>query len=443
MASSGDNGERFGGGPSALTHPIFVAGLAVAAVLFGLKFMSDWNYNPIHSDGWGYYLYLPATFIYGDSHLSFLNDPELPRSIAQYRLADGSWHGLTATDIGYRDKYALGPAVMQLPFFLVALAIAKLTLRSMTGLEAPFQLANGISAVFYFALGSYLVFRTARLRYDVSASVAALAFAALATNLLFYAGFDGSYSHIYGFFLVAGVAFLVVRRLEAGGAPRPWEFAMFGLLMGLAVMVRPTNAIVALLYLLFIRRSDLKTISAGSLSALLASFVGALPQMLWWLETTGQLIYYSYVGEGFRFGSPEFRNYLISIRKGVFFWHPAYLLMILAVVAQVPTRRFESLIVLAIVMLNLFIGASWDDYTFGDSFGCRQIVEMTPLLILPTAPAINWILASRWRHVAIAGAGALIIVNSMYLYGYLIGTLPHNNATRLTYAAFWKNPFGL
>jgi hypothetical protein len=426
-----------------LTHPIFLAGFALALIALAAVFVIDKNHRQIYSDGWGYYLHLPAVFVFGDPDLSFLNDSDLPGSVTQYRFNDGSWQGLRATDVGYRDKYALGPAVMQLPFFLAALAIAKLTLPNVTGFEAPFQLANGISGIFYFALGAYLTYRAARLRSDVIAVVLALAFAAFATNLLFYASFDGSYSHVYGFCLVAGIVFLTVRRADNTNAPPRWEFALFGLLMGLAIMVRPTNAVVGLLYLVFVRRSNFRTIITGSMLAFVASIVGALPQMLLWLTTTAQLIYYSYEGEGFRFRSPELRNYLVSIRKGVFFWHPAYLLMILAAFAQVPARRFEGLIVLAILGLNLYIGASWGDYTFGDSFGCRQIVEMIPVLIPPTAAAIGWILSSRWRVAAASVAAVLIVLNSIYFYGYLVGTLPHNNATRVSYLQFWTNPLGL
>jgi len=109
---------------------------------------------PIRSDGWGYYLHLPAAFVYGDLHLSFLKAGDLPPDLARHRFASGNWQGLSPTETGYRDKYALGPAVLQLPFFLGALVYAKWTLPSVSGFEIPFQVANVLSAAFYFALGT-------------------------------------------------------------------------------------------------------------------------------------------------------------------------------------------------------------------------------------------------------------------------------------------------
>jgi len=55
----------------------------------------------IGSDGWGYYLQLPAIFIHGDPHLVFLNSPDLPQDVLQYRSPDQHWQGLSAHGAGY------------------------------------------------------------------------------------------------------------------------------------------------------------------------------------------------------------------------------------------------------------------------------------------------------------------------------------------------------
>ncbi len=426
-----------------LFNPVFLTAFLVAAALIAMGYATGRNDHPIHGDGWGYYAHLPAIFVYQDFHLSFLNDPDLPSSVTWYRHS-GGWQGMHPNGDGFLNKYAFGPAVMQMPFFFVAMAIAKATLPQVTGFEAPFQLANALSGIFYFALGCFFVYRTMRLRYSATPAALALAFAVFATNLLFYATKDGSYAHVYGFCLVAGLFFLVVRRVERGGAPPLWEFALFGLLMGVAVMVRPTNAIVALLYIVFIRRAQLAAIVRGSVLAFAASVVGALPQMLLWLATTGRPIYYSYTGEGFHFEHPSVRPYLFLPSKGVFFWHPAYLIMLLAAVAQIPVRRLEGAVVFVILGLNLYIGASWGDPTFGDTFGCRQIVEMIPLMMMPMAALISGILKNPGQRLVAAVVAALLItLNTVQFYGYVIGTLPHNHVTLASYAEFWRNPFGL
>ncbi|CAN5380068.1 hypothetical protein BH10PSE9_BH10PSE9_09770 [soil metagenome] len=431
----------FGAVRRTFAHPVFLASFVLVLVLSSVLYITGKVAHPIKSDGWGYYLHLPAVFIYGDAVFAFVDRPEFPKTAE--RQGDGSWQGLSPLgNGGYLNKYPVGTAVLQAPFFLTALLVAKIALPRVTGLEPPFQFASIVSAAFFFALGLSLSYRTARLRYGVPASLSATGLAVLATNLLFYATVDGSYSHIYGFCLVAGICFLTVRRVELGGAPPWWESALFGGLLGTAVMVRPTNAVVGLLYLVLVRRSHFSAIGGSALVALAAAAIAALPQIAQWYVTTGHAVYYSYSGEGFRFLNPEISNYLFSIRKGVFFWHPAYLAMIAAAIAQIPRRPFEGTTVAVILALNLYIGASWHDYTFGSSFGCRQIVEMLPLLIVATAGAIEG-RGSRWRSVATAGGCALVLLNAVNLYGIATRRLPTNDTTPEIYLAFLSDAFGL
>jgi hypothetical protein len=418
-------------------HPAFWAPLLAA-------FCGDLYYHglalegrAIGSDGWGYYLQLPAIFIHGDPHLVFLNGPDLPQDVLQYRSPNQHWQGLSVHGAGYLDKYAFGPAVLQLPFFLIALAIGHFYYVNVNGFEPAFQIANAVSAAVYFGLGSFLIYRACRLRYDRLPSALALASTILATNVLFYASADGSYSHVYGYCILAALVYLTIWRVESGQPPTQSAFVLFGLLMGLAVMVRPTNAVYGLLFLVFARGTPPHELFMGGCCAFLASAVAVSPQIVLWYVTAGRPIYYSYGGEGFKWLSPQLSNYLFSIRKGVFFWHPFYLLMILALPEAWPKRPFETAVTLLIVVLALYIGASWGDYTFGDSFGSRQSVELLPILLVPFCGAIAWLLSSGWKWPAAALALVLIAVNALHYRGYYHGLLPHNNTTAVAYADFW------
>jgi len=424
-------------------HPVFwlpiLLALVVDTYIYGMQFSS----RAVLSDGWAYYLHLPAIFIFGDPYLAFLNRPDLPLDIAQYRFADGSWQGLSIHGSGYLDKYAFGPAVPQLPFFLVTLAVSRFCYGAVNGFETAFQIANAFSAACYFGLGSFIIYRACRLRYSALPSGLAVTTVIFATNLLYYASGDGSFSHIYGYCTLSGLVYLTVRRIESAQAPTLPGFIIFGLLLGLAVMVRPTNAVYALLFLVFARSTPLRRLLVGGTCAFLASAVAASPQMALWYVTTGHLIYYSYVGEGFKFMSPELRNYLFSIRKGVFFWHPLYLLMITALLQQLPRHIFEGTISLLVVLLGLYVGASWGDYTFGDSFGSRQSIELLPVLLVPFAGTVAWLLSSHWKWPVATTIIALIALNTIQFNGYIDHTLPRNNTNRTTYAKFWAKTLRL
>ena len=332
-----------------VSHPAFFLPALLAIGLDFRVYDGQESLRTIGSDGWGYYLHLPAIFIYGDPHLAFLKQPGLPHDILQYRFTDGHWQGLSDQGDGYIDKYSFGPAVLQFPFFLAAVIFGALRDAKINGFEFPFQLANAISAVFYFSLGSFLIYRSARLRNGVMASAIALAVTLLATNLTFYATNDGSYAHVYGFCVLAALVYLTLRQVDSGQTPALSSFVLFGFLMGLAVMVRPTNAVYALLFIVFVQGTEFRTLTIGSIFAFIASAIAASPQMALWYVTAGKIIFYSYRGEGFFFRSPKLGPYLFSIRKGVFFWHPMYLLMIIAVLQQTTKRRLESTVTLSIV----------------------------------------------------------------------------------------------
>jgi hypothetical protein len=124
-------------------------------------YKNGYNWPPIRSDGFGYYLYLPAIFIHWDLFFNFLNDPAFAGSLrADYPVSDWIWAGLTEQAKGHVNKYPTGTAMLQMPFFLAAWAVAKITSSGrLSGFEFPFQAASCISAAFYFAGGIHLLFR--------------------------------------------------------------------------------------------------------------------------------------------------------------------------------------------------------------------------------------------------------------------------------------------
>lgn len=171
--------------------------------------------------------------------------------------------------------------------------------------------------------------------------------------------------------------------------------------------------------------------------ALLASAIAASPQMIWWYVTTGQPIYYSYAGEGFNFASPQLQKYLFSVRKGLFFWHPLYLLMIIALLASLARRPLESGVSALIVAVAIYAGASWTDYAFGHSFGSRNSIELLPLLAVSLGGFVALVQKSRWRAAVAGIAVLLIVINLIQFRGYIKSTIPHDNTTAATYARFW------
>jgi hypothetical protein len=419
--------------PAILAVACFIAALLIDCYVYGYGY----NGPPIRSDGFGYYVYLPALFIHHDIFFGFLNDPKFAAALHSYAFPDLQWSGLAEVPNGFVDKYPVGSAIMQLPFFLVAYAIEKIGQAGpIAGFELPFQAANAISAAFYFAAAVYILFRVIARNESVLAAYLALFFAIMTTNVLMYASYDGSFAHIYSFFLVSALVAIVdaTDRLDL-------RSFVFGILLGLAVIVRPTNAVAALLALQWWANAEPRRIARTLALALFGAALAAAPQAAVWLATSGRLITYTY-NVGFDFGQPHLLDYLFSVRKGVFFWHPAYLLMILCLIAHYRAFPRQSLIFLAIVALNIYLGASWQVWSFGGSFGSRQTVDVLPVLIVATASAVAVLLRNRtsWlRAACAASAVCLAALNLVQMRGYITGGIPFDQTTWEIYKRFWAD----
>lgn len=109
-------------------HIPFIFFLSISSFL--MLFSVIWVYHikvlnapKVYSDGFGYFLYLPAFFIYHDFSFSFIEGLEHP----------------FVQVVGWLvNKYAVGTAVMESPFFLAAhlLALLKDALRSVYSLSS-------------------------------------------------------------------------------------------------------------------------------------------------------------------------------------------------------------------------------------------------------------------------------------------------------------------
>ncbi len=85
----------------------------------------------------GYYLYLPAIFIYHDIHyLEF--QKELNN---KYRYSPGDYQGVQLPDGNYTMKYSTGAAIMYLPWFFAGHIFAKVYDYPADGFSLPYQAA--------------------------------------------------------------------------------------------------------------------------------------------------------------------------------------------------------------------------------------------------------------------------------------------------------------
>src|SRR5688572_5994142 len=121
-----------------------IAAALICAAAYVFIYATGRANPPVRSDGYSYYVYLPAWFIYGDSSLASVARDccggEFPAFTAIIR-----WPGTRR----WVNAHPIGVAVMQTPFFLAGHALTKWSNLSPDGFTLYYQHAAGISGVFW------------------------------------------------------------------------------------------------------------------------------------------------------------------------------------------------------------------------------------------------------------------------------------------------------
>jgi hypothetical protein len=420
--------------PSGLLSPAVVAAQRRLLWIFGLIATLAIAYiyclgltgPPIRSDGIGYQAYLPALFI----------DHDLTFAIFAERRFGGPipwWTGIAIyPESGiYLDKYPIGTAVLQAPFFLVADGLTQLLGMPRSGFSAPYQIANIVSGIFYFILGAYVLLKILLDYFELRIALLTTWLIALGTNLFHYATYDGGFSHVYSFALIAIYIHLL---LKYSRSPELSLAPAAGIAFGLIVITRPQNAILGLLALGIWIQTAQRTPSRSMMlrdgaAFMLAALLPMIPQLACWWLATGHFLVYSYQDEGFIWTRPRILSFLFGVRKGLFFWSPALLLAV-AGFALLPRRlRVFGAWAFACMLLHVYISSSWHMWWFGGGFGSRTFTDMLAVLALPMAAAIAVIVERVGFQVVRIAAVALVGLNFVLMNGYWVGFIPFDGTT--------------
>ena len=203
----------------------------------------------ISSDGIGYYAYLPSLIIYADPSWEKFTAAER----ANYGRPDYNPQYLTNVNGKQVNKYFSGEAILLLPFFLTAIIFSWITGADINGLSFWFQLFTGLGSLFYLFCGLYFLKKIlAWFRFSENATSITLAAVIAGTNLLYYAMSQPAMSHTFSFFAINSFLWLSIRFSE--NPARPYG-TLCGLMLGLVILLRPTNLILVFALPLFLNRA--------------------------------------------------------------------------------------------------------------------------------------------------------------------------------------------
>ena len=386
---------------------------------------------PVRSDGYSYYVYLPAWFIYGDPSLASVARDccggEFPSFTAIIR-----WPGTKR----WVNAHPIGVAVMQTPFFLIGHALTKWSNLSPDGFTLYYQHAAGLAGVFWALAGLALLRRFLLRRFTDGVTAVTLLALLGGTGLMHYATYDSSYSHVYSFFLAA--ALLNVTE-DWWKQPTQWRSLLLGIVAGLIILTRHTNVLLLAAVPLYgvvdvnSLRTAVQQITERMVPIVVALAVAALailPQLAIYHAATGQFIVSSYGDLTFNFRSPHLWGVLFSVQKGLFFWSP----LLLAAIAgfflnRQPTRSF-ALATALIFVADAYLIASWWDWQFGASYGHRGFIDLLPFFAIGLAGFFAWAAERRVRAQAVAVVTSVVVCLSLFqMLQYWNGVMPMADLT--------------
>lgn len=389
----------------------------------------------IEMDVKSYYSYLPAAFINNDLELRFMDENW------------NYWHNwfwpVVNEEGQYVIKTSMGMAYLYSPFFFAGHIFASAVGEATNGYTWPYRLALSVSSILFLSIGLYYL-RSTLLRHFSQAIVTLSCLAILfGTNLIFYSTIQLAYSHVYSFALIA----MFIYFLEPWLAKPGWKHTiLLGVLIGLISLIRPTNVVVVLLFLLYgvatvsalgarIKMLWQRKIAVIAMIALLL-LVWA-PQFAYWKFVTGDWLYFSYGEERFFFNNPQLWKGLFSYQKGWLLYTPMMLFALLGIVLSWRHKREWTWALALFVAVNIYVIFSWWCWWYGGSFGQRAFVDFYAILALPLGLMLTWMRErQRWMRIAFYTVFTFFICLNLFqakqIYG---GKELHYDA--MTKEAYW------
>jgi len=376
---------------SIINLPRIATWLVILSVLIYMVNDHNWTkkHKVIDSDVMGYYLYLPATFIYQDFSLDFIQE-----NFALFK--DRVWFLESPT--GKRViQYTTGMSILYSPFFLVAHGVSSWFGYEPNGYTAPYKIALLISCLFYFGLSLYYLRKILLMYYSPLVTAITIVIIGLGTNLLHYVTAEAPMTHAYNFSFFVFFLYLLIKWLKY---PTYLTTVLLGFVTGMIGLIRPTNTLIVILFILwgvvswkgFVGRlTFLLKSSHKVLLMILAFLVVWIPQFLYWKYISGSYLYFSYGDRAwFFFDDPEIINLLFSYRKGWLLYTPVMLFALIGIPLLIKYAKEAFLPLLVFTVLNIYILASWCFWWYGGSFGLRAFVDSYGLLAIPLAAFISW-----------------------------------------------------
>ncbi|UKN03639.1 glycosyltransferase family 39 protein [Paracrocinitomix mangrovi] len=342
---------------------------------------------PLSWDTIGYYSYLTELFTDGSIHIENLSYYE--HIVDTYDNSNTLYQFITLENGAIITKYTSGWSIVNSPFMLIAHLFAGWFGYAQDGYSDPYQIALFVSSLFYTLLGLIVMRKVLLHFFSDKLTALLLVILVLGTNYL-----HTNYScigtvHVYLFPLYA---LLLLFTIKFHQNKRIKYSIILGVILGLMMLIRPTEIIAILIPLLYginsfksflLRfKQYFKSPYYYALSLTIIGIYGI--QMLFWYKTTGSPLVYTYLNpaEGLDFDKPHLLEVLFSFRKGWLIYTPIMIFVLIGIYRSYKLKNQLYFSFSIFLILYLYVTSCWTSWWYAGSFSLRQLEHIYPICLL-------------------------------------------------------------
>lgn len=416
--------------------------LSIIAVFFYVRPLNSDYHKFIAGDGFGYYSYLPAKFIFNDPNYDFKWFNKAHNANYVYSAFPNPEQNLLV-EYGNKkiNKYYQGLSFIWMPFFVLGHVIAKITHYPADGFSLPYQLAIGLASLFYLFLGLFYLRKLLQKLFkdDLAATIAPI-FIFYGTYLYYYGINLNSQSHVYSFTFITLFMYFSFSFCKEDNN-KLTNFLLSALCLTIVVCIRPLNGLVLFVTPLFFTKTTFKNIfkfqelKLAHLAIALLTVAVLYHQLSIMYIQTGTFLPYTYTDEHFDFSNPRLFDVLISYHSGWFVYVPLAFISFFGALL-LPTLKQKIVLPLFYAGI-IFLYSCWWYWPIT----ARAVIDYHALLAIFLAAFLIKVRAYKKINMAFI---ALLCFSTMY---YQLKSMQLNRgilAENYTYKeVFWRNFFRL
>jgi hypothetical protein len=408
------------------------------------------NYFPINILTWdifGYYLYLPMTFIYHD--LGIKDYSVIQTIIDKYHSTGTFYQALQMPDGVWVMRYGIGMSVLYSPFFFIAHLFAKVTGFPADGFSTPYQYGIWAGCMIYTFLGVFMLRRSLMKFFDEKIAAVTLTIIVLGTNYTLHTSMhgQGAMTHNILFTLYTFILWFTIRWHETN---KMKHAVLLAISCGLAALVRPTEVIGLLIPILWgvynkqTFNEKLELIKKNKIKLLVFSLImlaiGSI-QFTYWRIYSGRFIFDSYYnpGEGIDF-PPHTLHTLFSFRNGWLIYTPVIIFALVGFYFLYKKNKTIFTSAFIYFIISLWVVSSWTVWWYGQCFSQRGLIASYVMLSIPLGYFLDMLRtkANFIKFSVLGLIGFFILLNVFQSWQEVNGILQSPRAT----SKYWMAAFG-